>query len=184
MKKRLLIFFLLFSLVNDLEASPQKKIISKFETVNNLAFNFDQIIGESQETGNCIVEYSKKIYCKYDSVYNKILVSNGKSLVIKSGKNNQYYRYDLIKTPFNLILDKKFIIDKLKKISGEMVGDKIKFAIDDNNTLIDIFFDNSNYDIIGWKTTDVYNNSVYTNIYNIKYNILVDKKKFRLPEIN
>ena len=43
---------------------------------------------------------------------------------------------------------------------------------------------NSNYDIIGWKTTDVYNNSVYTNIYNIKYNILVDKKKFRLPEIN
>ena len=60
MKKKLLIFFLLFSLVNDLEASPQKKIISKFETVNNLAFNFDQIIGESQETGNCIVEYSKK----------------------------------------------------------------------------------------------------------------------------
>ena len=112
------------------------------------------------------------------------MVSNGKSLVIKSGKNNQYYRYDLIKTPFNLILDKKFIINKLKKISGEMVGDKIKFAIDDNNTLIDIFFDNSNYDIIGWKTTDVYNNSVYTNIYNIKYNILVDKKKFRLPEIN
>jgi outer membrane lipoprotein-sorting protein len=31
----------------------------------------------------CIIEYPKKIYCKYNTSNNKILVSNGRSLVIK-----------------------------------------------------------------------------------------------------
>ena len=42
---------------------------------------------------------------------NKILVSNGKSLVIKTKVS--YYRYPLDKTPLNLILDKKFLINKI-----------------------------------------------------------------------
>ena len=51
---------------------------------------------------------SKKILCKYYDLYNKILVSNGKSLIINSDKIKNYYRYPLNKTPLNVILDKKF----------------------------------------------------------------------------
>jgi outer membrane lipoprotein-sorting protein len=57
------------------------------------------------------LNYPKKIYCKYQKK-NKILVSNGKSLVIKTKVS--FYRYPLKKTPLNLILDKNFLIKKIK----------------------------------------------------------------------
>ena len=134
--------------------------------------------------GKCIIKYSKKIYCKYDSIYNKILVSNGKSLVIKSNKNNQQYYYPLNKTPFNLILDKEFLLDQIQKTSGNIVDDHIEFKINNKNILIDIFFNKKNYDIMGWRTKDMYNNSVTTSIFNLKYNIKIDDKNFNLPETN
>ena len=62
---------------------------------------------------------SKKILCKYDDIYNKILVSNGRSLVINSKKIKNYLRYKLKDTPLNLILDKKFLLNKLEQV--EMV---------------------------------------------------------------
>ena len=37
---------------------------------------------------------------------------------------------------------------------------------------------------MGWRTKDVYNNSVTTSIYNIKYNIKINDKKFNLPDTN
>ena len=44
----------------------------------------------------------QKIYFNYNK-NNKVLVSNGKSLVIK--KTSSYYRYNIEKTPLNFILD-------------------------------------------------------------------------------
>ena len=63
---------------------------------------------EKLENGNCTIEYPKKIFCKYNLKNKKVLVSNGRSLVIKT--NNSYYIYPLEKTPLNLILDKNFLI--------------------------------------------------------------------------
>ena len=42
------------------------------------------------EKGECIISYPKKIFCSYDNTKKKIMVSNGKSLVIKNQTNNQY----------------------------------------------------------------------------------------------
>ena len=64
------------------------------------------------ENGNCTIKYPKKIYCMYNQ-NNKILVSNGKSLVIKSASG--YYRYPLKKTHLDKILDKSN-----KKTSNEL----------------------------------------------------------------
>ena len=100
----ILIFFFLFQ--NSVNASIKSKIISNFNLTENLKFNFVQKIGKKIEKGECVIAYPKKIFCKYDDYYNKILVSNGKSLVINSDRSNQYYRYQLEKTPLNLILDK------------------------------------------------------------------------------
>ena len=55
------------------------------------------------------LEYPKKIYCKYNLFNKKILVSNGKSLVIKT--STSYFIYPLEKTYLDLILNKR-IFDK------------------------------------------------------------------------
>ena len=81
-------------------------------STDNLKFQFEQKINENVETGSCIIHYPKKIFCEYNDFHKKVLVSNGKSLLINSNKNNQYFRYSLDKTPLNLILDKELMLGK------------------------------------------------------------------------
>ena len=54
------------------------------QLTNNLSFNFIQTIDDKNENGKCIIKYPKKIWCEYDNSNKKIIVSNGKSLVIKT----------------------------------------------------------------------------------------------------
>ena len=114
MRKILLIFFLI-NLSNTALSSNKEKIINNLMNIKNLSFNFEQNINSKIETGNCIIEYPKKIFCVYNNTNEKILVSNGKSLVIKT-KNGSYYRYAIKRTPLNYILDKKFIINEVKNL--------------------------------------------------------------------
>ena len=109
MKKYIfLLFFLTFA--TNVSASIKKDIIENLKKVENLSFNFEQNINGKLENGNCIIEYPKKIYCKYNSNKNKILVSNGRSLVIKT--SSSFYIYPIEKTALDLILDKKLFIKK------------------------------------------------------------------------
>ena len=109
MKRYLLTFFLIF-FMKDVSAQIQIKqnIIQNLMDTENISFNFEQNINGKIENGNCTIQYPKKIFCEYARSNNKILVSNGKSLVIKT--RTSYYRYPLEKTPLNLILlIKKFL---------------------------------------------------------------------------
>ena len=99
----ILIFLILISNAN---SNNKDKIIENLQNTKNLNFNFEQNINGKIEFGNCIIQYPKKIFCKYQK-NNKILVSNGKSLVIKT--ITSFYRYPLNKTPLNSILDKNFL---------------------------------------------------------------------------
>ena len=83
MIKYIVTFFFLFFITNG-NTSNKEKIIENLKNTQNLDFNFEQNINGKIEKGNCIVEYPKKIYCEYSGVNDKILVSNGKSLVIKT----------------------------------------------------------------------------------------------------
>ena len=121
-KFTLLIVFLIHP--NYLLASIKDKIIQNFEDINNLSFEFKQNINAEIEQGKCVIEYPKKIFCEYKNFKKKILVSNGKKLVIKNLTNNQFYIYPLEKTAFNLILDKEFLIKKMKEDKGEMIDSK------------------------------------------------------------
>ena len=105
-------FFILifFTLVCNTQASDKDRIIENLQNTESLNFKFEQNINGKVENGNCTIQYPKKIYCKYQK-NNKILVSNGKSLVIKTRAS--FYRYPLNKTPLNLILDKNFLIKKI-----------------------------------------------------------------------
>ena len=185
LKKIISIFFFLFILINPLLASVEDKIINNLIKTNNLTFHFKQTIGEKTEEGNCTIEYPKKIFCLYSNYNKKIVVSNGKSLAIKNQVSNQYYLYRLKKTPLELILDKNFLINQIKKIKGRTVDNKyINFTILKNNNEINIFFDKKTLNLIGWQTEDIYQNLVITYIYKIQYNKKIDKNLFKLPKMN
>ena len=175
----LIIIFTLFQ--SSVYASIKSKIINNFKLTNSLKFNFVQKIGKKSEKGECIIAYPKKIFCKYDDRYNKILVSNGKSLVINSDRSNQYYRYQLEKTPLNLILDKKFLINKMNEsenLSNSLNNYSFKF-IYEQTTLI-VHFDKNTLDLIGWTTNDIYQNKVETKISNVEKNLIINLNIFKL----
>ena len=176
-----IIFILIFFYPLNILASSKQLIKNKLEETDNISFKFIQKIGKKTERGKCIISYSKKILCKYDDIYKKILVSNGRSLVINSKKIKNYLRYQLKDTPLDLILDKKFLLDKLDQVETIEENDEtFSFKIVHNNNLLNIFFDKINYEIKGWTTTDIYLNKVETKLSNVETNIMIDERIFRV----
>ena len=174
----LILFFSFFTLSSDAEI--RDKIIENLKNTNNLDFNFEQNINGKIEQGNCTIEYPKKIFCEYSKSKNKILVSNGKSLVIKTRVS--YYRYPLEKTPLNLILDKNYLINKIFNLEERIIDNNlINYNILDNDNEISIFFDKNTYNLIGWQNRDIYQNFNITFLSSIRKNRVLPKNLFLLP---
>jgi outer membrane lipoprotein-sorting protein len=185
MIKKILHFFLILFFFTPSVADIEKKIILNLKKTNNLNFNFKQTINDKTENGICIIEYPKKIFCSYNNINKKIMVSNGKSLVIKNKNINQYYVYPLKKTPLELILDKNYLINQIKKLEFRVIDNKyINYAIKNDNNKINIFFDHKTLNLIGWQTEDIYQNLVITFISDLKFNENIDKNIFNLPKRN
>ena len=180
---RILIILIFLNFYNLALPSMKEDIISKMKNTNNLSFNFTQTINEKSENGICVLEYPKKIWCKYSGTNKKTLVSNGKSLVIKTNNNNNYYIYPLAKTPLQYLLDKKYLISKIQELEPRNIDNKyLNFKIFENNNEINIFFDKKNLNLIGWQTEDIYQNLSITFISSIKINQKIDNNKFELPK--
>ena len=182
---RIIIIFIALNLYNPALTSMREDIISKMEITNNLSFNFIQTVGDKSENGKCILEYPKKIYCEYDDANKKIIVSNGKSLVIKTSNKGSYYIYPLDKTPLEYLLDKEYLISKIQMLEPRDIDDKyLNFKIFENNNEINIFFDKKSLNLIGWQTEDIYQNLSVTFISSVKINQKINEKKFMLPQNN
>ena len=182
MLKYLTIFFL-FIFFSNSKAEIKNKIIQNLIDTNNLNFKFEQNINGKIENGNCTIEYPKKIFCEYARSNNKILVSNGKSLVIKT--RTSYYRYPLEKTPLNLILDKNFLIEKINNLNERIIDNNlVNFSILEKDNEINIFFDKETYDLIGWQNTDIYQNFNITFLSSIRKNRVLSKNLFKIPSQN
>ena len=176
-----LIFILIFFYQLNIFASSKQLIKNKLEETDNMSFKFIQKIGKKTDQGECIISYPKKIFCKYDDIFNKVLVSNGRSLVINSKKIKNYLRYQLKNTPLDLILDKKFLLGKLDQVETIKENDEtFSFKSAHNNNLLNIFFDKISYEIKGWTTTDIYLNKVETKLSYIETNIMIDDRLFRI----
>ena len=182
MKKKLFLTTLLLLIINNASASIKNEIINKLEIIENISFNFEQNINGKIEKGNCIVEYPKKIYCEYNLNNKKILVSNGKSLVVKT--LSSYYLYPIEKTPLNFILNKKFLLKKIKDLNERNIDDNfVNFNFTENDIEINLFFDRKTFNLIGWQTTDIFQNINITYLSSIKRNQKIDKKLFLLLKI-
>ena len=175
-------FFIFLIITSNTYGSNKEKIIEKLQNTENLKFDFEQNINGKIENGNCTIQYPKKIYCKYIK-NNKILVSNGKSFVIKT--ESSFYRYPLEKTPLNFILDKDFLIKKIYDLKEKILDESyINFIIIKDDNEIRIFFDNKNFNLVGWQTKDVYQNTNVTYLSSIEINQQIKKNLFKLPSQN
>ena len=175
------LFFLVFS--TETFAGIKENIIQKLKNVENLTFNFEQNINDKKETGNCTIKYPKKIFCQYNLKNKKILVSNGRSIVIKT--LTSYYIYPIEKTPLDLILDKEFILNKIKNSNQRVINDNlINFKFLQNENEINIFFDQKTFNLIGWQTLDVFQNLSITYLNTIIFNKELQNDLFKLPTRN
>ena len=182
---RLLIILLILNFYNPAFSSAKQKIISQMKITNILSFNFTQTVKDKNENGSCIVKYPKKIFCEYIGANKKIIVSNGKSLVIKIKNSGNYYIYPLKKTPLELLLDKEYLISKINTLEPKDTDDQfLTFTIFENNNEFTIFFDKKNFNLVGWQTKDIYQNLSITFISSIKVNEKINDRIFRLPTNN
>ena len=182
MTKIFVILFFFLSIAQT-SASTKDKIIQNLKDTNNLTFNFEQNVNGKTENGHCALSYPQKIFCKYNLKNNKILVSNGKSIVIKT--NNSYYLYPLERTPLNLILNKSFLINKIKNLNERILDDQfVNFKFFENDFEVNIFFDYNTLNLIGWQTTDIYQNLSITFLASVKKNQELNSNLFVLPKQN
>ena len=123
--------------------------------------------------------------CKYDTSNIHIVISlkdKGKyfSLLNKLGIKVFCLNMNLFSFYKIFFLSKK--IGNLK----EKILDKtyINFEIIENDSEINVFFDNKTLNLVGWQTKDPYQNINVTYLSSIKINQLVDKNLFILPAQN
>ena len=177
----LILIFVFFA--GEAQSSIKKNIIAKLQNIENISFEFEQNINGKIETGNCSIKYPKKIYCKYNLGNKKILVSNGKSLVIKT--LSSYYLYPLKNTPLDTILNKNFLISKINNLKERVIDGKfINYNFFENENEINLFFDRKTFNLIGWQTVDIYQNLSITYLSTIIKNQKLNKNLFVLPERN
>ena len=79
-------------ILSPINADIKENIITNLKNIQNLSFNFEQTINQKIEKGICILEYPKKIYCEYDNINKKLMISNGDSLVIINQKSLQFQK--------------------------------------------------------------------------------------------
>ena len=182
---RVLIIFFILNFYNHSFSSTKEKVISQMQLTNNLSFDFIQTIDNKNENGKCIIKYPKKIWCEYDNYNKKIIVSDGKSLVIKTANTGSYYRYPLNKTPLVFLLNKEYLISKMNILEPREIDNKyLNFTIFENNNKINVFFDMKSLSLVGWQTEDIYQNLAVTFISSVKINQEINDKIFILPKNN
>ena len=84
-----------------------------------------------------------------------------------------------------MILDKEFILDKIKNSNQRIVNDNlINFNFFQNENEINIFFDKKTFNLIGWQTLDVFQNLSMTYLNSIIFNKELQSDLFKLPSQN
>ena len=96
---------------------------------------------------------------------------------------SSYYFYPLEKTPLDTILNKEYLLKKIKNLNQRDVGnDFINFNFEENENEINLFFDKKTYNLVGWQTVDIYQNVSITYLSSIRENQQLKEGIFKLPK--
>ena len=84
-----------------------------------------------------------------------------------------------------MILSKKFLIKKINTLNETIIDNSyINFTIVENDSEINLFFNNKTFNLTGWQTKDIYQNTNITYLSSIQLNQKIDKNLFKLPSQN
>jgi outer membrane lipoprotein-sorting protein len=185
-KKKIIfkIILIFFTSINIAFADLQKEIINKLEETKTLSFDFNQKISEKEESGKCFIKYPLLMKCNYNNIKKKVIISNGRTVAIIKKKYKKIYYYPLKTTPLYTILQKKKILNLIKKNKPQFLESNfISFeAINKNGKKLKILFDEKTLEFRGWKTTDAYSNNVSFLINNLKINNIIENSFFKIPK--
>ena len=179
-----LTFFFYLSIIDSSQANFQEKLINKYKAINTLHFDFTQKIGEKVEFGNCYIKYPLFMKCEYPKK-KKSIIANGKKFAIIKRRYKKIYYYPLKKTPLFYLLKKENILNLIENYEPTVIDTNIieYELVEDNSNILKIFFDKDSLNFLGWKTTDTYSNEVSFFLKNIKVNITIENKIFKIPQI-
>ena len=175
-----ILFYLFFTSFS--HANFQEKLLNKYKTVNTLSFDFTQKIGKKVETGNCYIKYPLLMRCEYLKK-KKSIITNGKRIAIVKRRYKKIYYYPLKKTPLFYLLNKENILNVIQNHLPEVTNSNIvEYKLKDiNDNKLNIFFNKNSLNLAGWKTLDAYSNEVSFIMSNVKTNIFVENKIFKIP---
>ena len=179
-----LIFVIYFLSINISFADLQTNLINKITATKTLSFNFKQKIAEKEEVGSCVIKYPLLMKCDYENFKQKSVISNGKSVVIIKKKYKKIYRYPIRTTLLFTILQKEKILNLIRNnkptmINSSLIGFQL---INSKSNKSKIFFDKNSLEFAGWETIDAYSNNVSFKISNLKTNMIIDDKFFKIPK--
>ena len=82
-------------------------------------------------------------------------------------------------------LGQNFLIDNIYKLNEKIIDQSyINYTITEKDNEINIFFDLKTFNLIGWQTKDIYQNTAVTLLYSILVNQEIKKQLFKLPTQN
>ena len=175
--------FLVFNYSLNLYANEKEAIIDQLLKVNNFTFNFEQITQGKKETGTCFLVFDNKLKCNYIDKNQKEIIINNKKLVVMHKRYDKIYFYPISKSPFLKILSKNSLISLIRESNLEL-NDNINLVyLDENKKKITVFFDKKNYDLIGWKIKDEFQNEIYFSLKIQDINIEIKDDFFKIPSI-
>jgi len=182
--KFFLAFLIFVNFVLNLHADEKQLIINRLTDINNLTFNFEQITHKKTETGSCFLVFDNKLKCTYKDKMQKEILINNKTLVVKQKRYDKIYFYPISNSPFIKILNKNNLISLVQESNLELYNNIHLIYTDENNKKITVFFNKKNYDLMGWKVDDQFQNEIYFSL-KIQYtNSEYDPGIFKVPTVN
>ena len=182
--KLLVKFIIILFYSNTLLANVADEIVRKLNETNNISFEFEQITNNQNESGKCLLVFPGKLKCIYNSKDGKEILVTNKSLYIIKHKFKRSYRYPIKNSAFNIIFNKKKILENLKMIDQSNIKEtptKYFYEIQANEGIyVKIFFGKKNKMLKGWETISYNQEPVIFNILNPVINSEL-KEKFILP---
>ena len=179
-----LFIFLFFNFFLNLHADQKELIINQLLEIDNLTFDFKQIIRGKTETGTCFLVFDNKLKCIYVDKNQKEIIINNKTLVVMQKRYDKIYFYPFSKSPFLKILNKTNLINLIKNSNLELNNNIDLSFLNKKGKKITLFFKKENHELIGWKVEDEFLNEINFLLKIQSINTQIDNGIFEIPSIN
>jgi outer membrane lipoprotein-sorting protein len=163
------------------------QISKHFSSVPSMAGEFIQFGPNGEQTGGKFyLQRPGKIRFDYAKPSPILVKADGKTVGINNKKLKTWDFYPLRKTPLRLLLSKRIDVNdkSIRSVKREadlttvVLGNKSIFG----DSKITLMFDPKNYELRQWTITDDQGKDTSVMIFNVKKNVKLSKRLFRLNQ--